>query len=284
MTQFYNDIECIKILSVDIVNKSGEQFDIHTENLQDATNVSIFNRYIHTPLRMSEDTIQKAISKGNYIENECWINALTDFYSDTIMNEKTRNRLTRQKVIEIIGRDNFGETGATIQEMEAVFKQFKIPCRIYDCCNKLIYNCDPDMNNRHIKPFYAMVKNSHIYALNHDLKSIQQKQLITKIPTVKASTDYYINAREEPPLYKMIRNIDDLLSIKVDEKTKEIYLVSEDNKLSALFFNLVRSGYEPRIRFQAGIISEIEIEFRKHIYNKNTKLNKNFCRWMYCSL
>ena len=89
MTQFYNDIECVKICSVDIVNKSGEKFDIFTENLRDATNVSIFNRYIHTPLRMSEDTIQKAISKGSYIENECWSNALTDFYSDTIMNEKT---------------------------------------------------------------------------------------------------------------------------------------------------------------------------------------------------
>ena len=88
MTQCYNDIECIKILSVDIVNKSGEKFDILTEKLRDATNVSIFNRYIHTPLRMSEDTIQKAISKGTYIENECWINALTDFYSDTIMNGK----------------------------------------------------------------------------------------------------------------------------------------------------------------------------------------------------
>ena len=92
---------------------------------------------MHTPLRMSEDTIQKAISKGNnHIENEFWINALTNFYSDTIMNERTRNRLTREKVIEIIGRDNFGEAGATIQEMEAVFKQFKIPCRIYDCCKK----------------------------------------------------------------------------------------------------------------------------------------------------
>ena len=94
MTAFYDNIDCIKILSVDMVNKDGEKFDILTENLRDATNVSIFHRYIHTPLRMNEDTIHKAISKGNYIENECWINALTDFYSDTIMNERTRNRLT----------------------------------------------------------------------------------------------------------------------------------------------------------------------------------------------
>ena len=118
--------------------------------------------------------MQKAIRNGNYIENKCWIDALADFYSDTIMNEKTRNRLTREKVIDIIGRDNFGETGATIQEMEAVVKQFKIPCRIYDCCNKLIYKCDPGINSRRIKPFYATVKNSHIYALNHDLKAVSR--------------------------------------------------------------------------------------------------------------
>ena len=91
--------------------------------MRDASHVSIYQRYVHTPIRMSEDTLQNAIKKGNYFENECWINAMTDFYSDTLMNSKTRNRLTREKNIEILGRDNFHETGASIQEMEAVFKK-----------------------------------------------------------------------------------------------------------------------------------------------------------------
>ena len=121
MTEFYNDIECVKILSVKGMNKNGEKFNILTENLKDATNVSIFHKYIHTPIKMSEGAIQQAIKKGNYTENECWINSLTGFYSDTIMNEKNRNRLTRDKIIEIIGRGNFSKTGATIKEMEAVF-------------------------------------------------------------------------------------------------------------------------------------------------------------------
>ena len=81
--------------------------------------------------------------------------------------------------------------------------------------------------NHHIKTFYAMVKNNHIYTLNYDLCKIQQKQLITKLPTIKAHTDYYINEREEPPQYKMIKCIDDLLQITTDDKTKEIYLVPE---------------------------------------------------------
>ena len=61
-------LDGIKILSVEMMNKSGEKFDILTENLRDASNVSICHKYIHTPLKMSEDTIQKAIKQGSYIK------------------------------------------------------------------------------------------------------------------------------------------------------------------------------------------------------------------------
>ena len=48
MTEFYNDIECVKILSVEVMNKNGEKFNILTENLRDATNVPIIiNIYTH---------------------------------------------------------------------------------------------------------------------------------------------------------------------------------------------------------------------------------------------
>ena len=163
MTEFYNDIECVKILSVEVMNKNGEKFNILTENLRDITNISIYYKYIHTPFKMSEGTIQKASKKGNYIENEYWINSLTDFYSDTFMNERTRDRLTRDKIIEIIGRDDFKEVGATTQEMEAVFKKFNIQVRIFNFVNEAIYKYELEKRNHHIKTFYAMVKNNHIY-------------------------------------------------------------------------------------------------------------------------
>ena len=156
---YYDNLfDCIKVTKVEVVNRNGEKYDILTENLRDASNVSIYHRYIHTPIRMSEETIQQAIKKGNYIENECWINTLTDFYADTIMNERTRNRLTRDKIIEILGRNNFHDTGATIQEMGAVFKKFNIQVRIFNFLNELIYKYEPEKRNHHIKTFYAMVK------------------------------------------------------------------------------------------------------------------------------
>ena len=93
------------------MSEDGEKYNIVTENLRDAVNVSIYHRYVHTPIAQNADTLKEAISKGHYIDNECWINLLTDYYADTIMNERTRKRLTREKVIEIIGRDDFSEKG-----------------------------------------------------------------------------------------------------------------------------------------------------------------------------
>ena len=42
-------------------------------------------------------TIKKAIQKGQYVQNLCWVNALMDFYKDTVMSEKSRKKLTTEK-------------------------------------------------------------------------------------------------------------------------------------------------------------------------------------------
>ena len=70
---------CIKIDQVELVNKEGERFDIMTENLTNAVNVSIYHKYIHTPITTNAQTIKEAVSRGHYIDNECWIDLLTDF-------------------------------------------------------------------------------------------------------------------------------------------------------------------------------------------------------------
>ena len=160
---------------------------------------------------------------------------MTDYYADTIMNERTRKRLTRDKVIEIIGRDDFSQRGASIQEMQKVFEEYNLQVRVYSFFSHLIYKYDPPKRNHHIKRLYAMVKNNHIYALNHDLKSVQQNQSSTSL-VVRATTDYYLNKKEAPPKYRMIKDIDDILRLKLDEDDNEVYLVPELNNLHDLFF------------------------------------------------
>ena len=109
-----------------------------------------------------------------------------------------------------------------------------------------------------------MVKNNHICALNHDLTSVQQNQSSTSL-VVRATTDYYLNEKEAPPKYRMIKDID-ISKLKLDEDEKEVYLVPEHNNLHDLFFEVIGSGYEPKITFQAGIITEMRLRLRKVKY------------------
>lgn len=76
---------------------------------------------------------------------------------------------TTEKIIDIIGKDTFYEEGASIKDMNNVFKEYSIQVRIFDFFNKLIYKYDPVKRNHHLKCVYAMVKNHHVYALNHNI-------------------------------------------------------------------------------------------------------------------
>ena len=110
-----------------------------------------------------------------------------------------------------------------------------------------------------------MVKNNHVYALNYDIKSVQQNQS-SKSLVVKATTDYYINEKEAPPKYRMIKDIDDISKLKLDKDEKEVSLVPELNNLHDLFFKVIATGYKPKITFQAGAITEMRLRLHKVKY------------------
>ena len=77
---------------------------------------------------------------------------------------------------------------------------------------------------------------------------------------------YYINEKEASPKYRMIKDIDvidDISKLKLDKDEKEVYLVPELNNLHDFFFKVIGSGYEPKITFQAGIITEMRLRLKK---------------------
>ena len=66
-----------------------------------------------------------------------------EHYADTLMRHKRTKKksLTRERILEIINKsdENFKKHGASIMQMDAVFKQFDIKARIYDIDSKLKY-------------------------------------------------------------------------------------------------------------------------------------------------
>ena len=75
-----------------------------------------------------------------------------------------------------------------------------------------------------------MIKNSHIYNLNHSLKSLKRKESVDELYKFRIGKNYYINNREEPLKHKMIDGIDDVMSLKDEE---EYRLVLKDNGLDS---------------------------------------------------
>ena len=171
---FYNYIDAIRIEKIDLLESDDIDFDVFADELRDAKhNVSIYQKYIQTELNPDCLTLKEALKKNNHIENECWINTLTDHYADTLMRDKKahkRKNLTRNEILKIINKtdEEFKQSGASVNVMDKVLKKCNIKARLYDIDSNLIYKHDPEnCNSMRIITFNGLVKNSHIYTLSH---------------------------------------------------------------------------------------------------------------------
>ena len=274
---FYNYIDAIRIEKIDLLESDDIDFDVFADELRDAKhNVSIYHKYIQTELNPDCLTLKEALKKNNHIENECWINTLTDHYADTLMREKKAHngkQLTREKILKIINKtdEEFKKHGACIHIMNHVFKDFNIKARLYDIDSNLIYKHDPvDFNSRRIITFNGLVKNSHIYTLNHNLKSLKSKELPENNHSVKCHQHYYINDRKEAMKFTMINDITDVLQLKDKDEFK---IILKDNNLNKAICQLKQIGYEPQIRYNAGKTSEFIMSL-SHLIDKKKKKYK----------
>ena len=255
-------IACIKVNYAERVD-NADAFKPQDEELTNTENVSMYHRYIQTPLDPQYETFKEAIKVEHYVKNECWFNTLTD-YKDTLMGDHKRekNKLTKEAILKIINKteEDFKTKGASITDMTKVFEHFNLQVRIYDVFDTLIYKRDPIKRNHHIPALYAIVKNSHIYTASDNVNML--RQILPKSSnydiSVKASSEYHLN-EEEPVECKMITSLDD---IRKYTDHSEYTLVYNGYDLSHLFYLSKQAGYEPQVRFSAGFVSELNFKFK----------------------
>ena len=230
-------IACIKVDYAERVD-NADDFKPHDEELTNTENVSMYHRYIQTPLDPLYETFKEAIKVEHYVKNVCWFNTLTDHYKDTLMGDHKRekNKLTKEAILEFINKteEYFKTKGASTTDMVKVFEHFNLQARIYDVFDTLIYTRDPIKRNHKIPALYAIVKNSHIYTVSDNLNML--RQMLPKSSnyniSVKASSDYRLNEKEEPVECKMITSLDD---IRKYTEHSEYTLVYNGYDLSHLF-------------------------------------------------
>ena len=271
-------LSAVKILSIEEIGDGDGKREQKKEKLKNAENVSMYHEYIETVFKPNASTIKEAIARNDYIENECWVNALVEHYKDC---PRKKNQLTREKILDVLkmNEEEFNKNGASIEDMEVVFNHFTIPVRIFDIIGNCIY--ETEHVNKKTRAFYGLVKNNHIYVMNFNLSSLQQHKGRNYMNLkVKAPIDFHLNKSEEPSEYIIFDKIDDILKLhqptqeeleerekgKTKEKEKEYKLIHSKNDLIGVLCDLVESGYEPKIRYEAGTISQIKLRFEKKTY------------------
>ena len=85
---------------------------------------------------------------------------------------------------------------------------------------------------------------------------------------VKASSDYHINERGTPVECRMIDNIDDTNKHTEHDEYTMIY---KRNNLAELYYQSKQAGYEPYIKFTAGVVSELNVRFKVRVSKKQYK-------------
>jgi hypothetical protein len=117
-----------------------------------------------------------------------------------------------------------------------------------------------------------MVKNNHVYVLNYDLKTLEQKQEDEKDRKRAYASEYFYIKKEkddDDEHFKMIDGLDDILQItkkqgKVKKGEEPIYnLVLRDDNLNDFFFLLEAQGYASAISQICCKITNIRIQFNK---------------------
>ena len=86
----------------------GPKYDIlEIESKDNTNNKFICSRFMTNKLNFEAETLKQALECKNYIENECWITTLMNYYGDSILSQdrSIRYRLTREKLLIILNTD-----------------------------------------------------------------------------------------------------------------------------------------------------------------------------------
>ena len=262
-------IDAMYIMNYDIIPTSGKRYRPLEEDLTNQCKLGIYNTYITTAVNLPCETLKEALENKSHRANECWLNAILDNYSHTLLSQKKNNR---EHILNIINKteDNI-KNGISVNDMMPFFKHYSIPLRVYDCMGEFLVRCDREKRSHFHKAMYCMVKNDHIYVFNN-VESLKHKA-DTPLKEKEISKNYYTRDKLELRQYRMIDGIKDTLDICQNEigieklgdtfYNKDIVkihtVLRKDNMLDVVW-DSIEQGYEPDILDEAGKITRLVIQ------------------------
>jgi hypothetical protein len=271
--QVSRDIEGFKILSVDALNNNMyiEPDVLNTEVFLDGSHKGINNHYIKYKLNLEASNLKDLINvefndylKVNFKPNCCLLTAIINkFYNR--FNQKTsdgyrRNKeLTYEYLCELLKLENKkSHIGCSIQHVvNNFFSKFNfLGLVVYDCYNRLIFEHKPTSNNTNRCVLRIMYKDKHVYELNDNLKSLEQKIDYSddERDTIIVSNKYNIMKAIEEKLELFTDSYNGIVNAikkhSLDENLKQLQIMTSCD-INNILFDLIDSGYTPKVFFSS---------------------------------
>ena len=76
-----------------------------------------------------------------YVQNECWLNSIYDFYHDSLLRtDKKKDMVTRETILQVLDRteDNIKQ-GLTIDDILPFFVEYNLRLRVFNVFSKRIF-------------------------------------------------------------------------------------------------------------------------------------------------
>jgi hypothetical protein len=114
-------IDAIYIIDYDKLPKKGKYKPLD-ESLRSQDKISIYHKYIETYVNLEYEHLKEAIENKDYIENECWLNAITDYYKNLFQHKK----ITRETILTLINEteDNIKD-GISVNDVMPLFSNIR---------------------------------------------------------------------------------------------------------------------------------------------------------------
>ncbi len=170
----------INFVPVDKKKKVMEFRLLDEKNTKSMTCKSMNSIYISTELDMTFDNFKEALDNKNYIENECWINTIMDYYGNTILSpdKALRYRFTRENLLDILKvNEETVKQGLSVNDVLPFFEKFRLPLKVFNELGQLIFKYEPENPHKQEKRCYVLIKGYHIYTMNQNLEKLRLKDV-----------------------------------------------------------------------------------------------------------
>jgi hypothetical protein len=218
--------------------------------------------------------------KDNFIEGSCWLNLLVNLFKEPIEKYYKKVKITYQYIHNIISpfRKLLNiNNGYSFNEVKLFFEKYMIALVMFDVNFNVVSSYEPNIRNKHINPqiIYVMYHNKHIYHLNHNVKSLEQKldEYMSKITNICCKPDarYYLKDGDVELKSYIVNNYNELINLMntcqdEDENIRVLY-----NKSSC--FDLWIECYKNKMEMTT-LMTDGEVCF-KYLRFMNYK-NKNY--------